>query len=494
MGEQSWSGILSFLSFDAENVLTYQSTGFVILFLAFYALYIGIHSRVQWRNIALLCFSLFFYYKLSGLYVFLLVALASSDFCIGMLMRRNHWFTRYGVWISVILNLSFLAYYKYTYFFIDIYNGLSGSHFSLAFAIAQPIGISYFVFKSMSYIIDLDREVIEESETSYVNYILFVSFFPNILAGPISKARDLLPQLRETIVIQRQHIAHGVFLLIMGLFKKIMIADYIAANMTARVFEAPEFFSSMDKLMACFGGLTQLFFDFAGYTDMVLGLAMLLGFTMEPNFNQPFKATNISGFWKRWHMSFYNWLSEYVFQPIAYALRRHKLKGTVIAIYATFLISGIWHGPNYTFIIWAIIHGSAITLESLTRNIRAKAHKRMGNSYMHLSTALTFLLLVFSGVLLQCETVTDAGKMLSDIFTQFESKFIFPWIEIYHKPFLVMLIALLLQFAPIRFYAGMYKQWQRLPVWGMSVCFCIAILVFYQFASMEALPFKYIEF
>jgi hypothetical protein len=113
---------------------------------------------------------------------------------------------------------------------------------------------------------------------------------------------------------------------------------------------------------------------------------------------------------------------------------------------------------------------------------------------MNLSTALTFLLLVFSGVLLHCETVTDAGKILSDIFTQFEPKFIFPWIEIYHKPFLVMLIALLLQFAPIRLYAAMYKQWQRLPVWGMSVCFCIAILVFYQFASMEALPFKYIEF
>ncbi|MFM7813383.1 MAG: MBOAT family O-acyltransferase, partial [Flavobacteriales bacterium] len=315
---------MSFFAYDAENVLTYQSTGFVVLFFVFYAVYISAHRAVPIRNILLLIFSLFFYYKLSGWYVGLLVLLASSDFLIGLGMRKYARFARYGVWLSVLLNISFLAYYKYTYFLIDIYNGLSGGAFSLAFAIIQPIGISYYVFKSLSYVIDLDREVIEEPERNYVNYLLFVSFFPNILAGPISKARDLLPQFHQVIQLNRDHITKGVFLLLSGLFKKILIADYIAANMTARVFEAPDFFSAMDKLMACFGGLTQLYFDFSGYTDLMLGFAMLLGFTIEPNFNQPFKATNISGFWKRWHMSFYNWLSEYVFQPIAYGLRRYQ--------------------------------------------------------------------------------------------------------------------------------------------------------------------------
>ncbi|MFM7731020.1 MAG: MBOAT family O-acyltransferase [Flavobacteriales bacterium] len=485
---------MSFFAYDAENVLTYQSTGFVVLFFVFYAVYISAHRAVPIRNILLLIFSLFFYYKLSGWYVGLLVLLTSSDFLIGLGMRKYARFARYGVWLSVLLNISFLAYYKYTYFLIDIYNGLSGGAFSLAFAIIQPIGISYYVFKSLSYVIDLDREVIEEPERNYVNYLLFVSFFPNILAGPISKARDLLPQFHQVIQLNRDHITKGVFLLLSGLFKKILIADYIAANMTARVFEAPDFFSAMDKLMACFGGLTQLYFDFSGYTDLMLGFAMFLGFTIEPNFNQPFKATNISGFWKRWHMSFYNWLSEYVFQPIAYGLRRYQWKGTIIAIYATFIISGIWHGPNYTFVFWAIIHGSAIAMESLTTNVRSQLHKRWGSAYLHISTVFTFLLLVFSGVLLHCDSIGDAAKMLSDVFTQFDSKFILPWLEIYHRPFLVMVFALMLQFLPLKFYQSVYTQWNRLPVWAMSICFCFAVLLFYQFASMESLPFKYIEF
>ena len=247
--------------------------------------------------------------------------------------------------------------------------------------IIQPIGISYFVFKSLGYVLDVKREMIEEPEKNYANYLLYVSFFPNILAGPISKARDLLPKFKEKSVVDKKIINAAVFMIIIGLIKKIAIADYLAANMVGRVFESPQFFSGVDLFMACYGGLIQLFFDFSGYTDIVVGLALLMGFQIKGNFNQPFKAKNITDFWRRWHISLYEWLSEYIYQPLAFIWRKQKLLGTLMAVIITFLISGIWHGPNWVFIVWGSLHGLMICWDVLTSKYRSKLATLGGKYY-----------------------------------------------------------------------------------------------------------------
>ena len=278
-------------AYQAENSLQFNSVLFFVLFFVFYSIYSLTVRKISVRNLWLLLFSLFFYYKIAGSFVLLLVAMGSSDFFIGKAIagtsknkKRN-----FLLGLSLTLNLGFLLFFKYTQFFFDSWMGVTGQS-TINLHIIQPIGISFFVFKTLTYIFDVHREMIEEPEKNYINYLLYVSFFPNILAGPIAKARNLLPQFRQAVEIDAQKIGRGLFLILSGLFFKIVIADFLAVNFVDRVFDAPIYFSGFEAFMASVGAMFQIYYDFAGYTNMVLGISLLMGFTIEPNFNQPFLA------------------------------------------------------------------------------------------------------------------------------------------------------------------------------------------------------------
>ena len=483
-------------TYDIKNPLLFQTTQFFILFTVFYLVYLVFSSRIFLRNILLLVFSLFFYYKLSGLFVIALVAMASLDYLIarGIHKTNKEFLKQILLWISILINVGGLLYFKYTYFFIDIWNQMSGSEFSLAFKILQPIGISYFVFKSLGYVLDVKREMIEEPEKNYLDYLLYVAYFPNILAGPISKARDVLPLFKEKVNIDKTLINRATLLLISGLVKKIMIADYIAANMIDRVFESPQFFSSIDLLMACYGGLIQLFFDFSGYTDIVLALSMFLGFKISGNFNQPFKATNISDFWRRWHISLYDWLSEYIYQPLAFYLRKFKIWGSIIAVFFTFLISGLWHGPNLVFVVWGLLHGFAICWEIMTSRLRKAISSKLRGFYRVLSIILTFHFLVFTSVLLKSSNLDFFIQFYTQLFTTFDFQLWNQWIQIYHYPFSVMLIGIFLQFLPLSLYTKLYSFFERWPIFLTPLVLALMIIILYQFSYLEAIPFLYIVY
>lgn len=484
------------LYYNAKAPLLFQTTQFFILFSGFYLIYSLLHQFIFWRNSILLLFSLFFYYKLSGFFVFALLGMASLDFFIalGIHKSKKEYVKQFLLWISVLINLGGLLYFKYTYFFIDIWNQSTGSDIHLAFRILQPIGISYFVFKSLGYVLDVNREMIEEPERNYLNYLLYVSFFPNILAGPITKARDILPQFKEVKKIDAALLNTATLLLISGLVKKIMIADYIAANMIDRVFESPQFFSSIDLFMSCYGGLVQLFFDFSGYTDMVMAFSLFLGFPIKGNFNQPFKATNVSDFWRRWHISLYEWLSEYIFQPLTFYFRSYKIWGSIIGIFVTFLISGLWHGPNAVFILWGILHGLAICWEIMTSGIRKKCLHVFGRFYKFLSLLLTFHFLVFTSVLLKSKDLVFFYSYYQQMFQNIDFGLWHSWFSIYKYPFLVMIIGLSLQFIPIKIYDRIFAIMKFLPVWCSALLLAIAILCLYQFSYLEAIPFLYIVY
>jgi len=316
----TWNDFFSSLQYLPSQPLVFQSVTFFLLFGVFYLLYSVFFNSRPIRNGLLLIFSLYFYYKISGYFVGVMVLMASIDYFIGkgIFKAKTPQNKKLLLVLSLVMNVGALLYFKYTNFLIESWTGLVHPGIEpVLLKIVQPLGISYFVFKSLTYIFDIHREMIEEPERNWFRYLLYVSFFPNIMAGPISKARDLLPQFISKPLIDRETLSKGMFLIMLGLIKKIVFADYLAANLVDRVFESPQYFTGLDALMASYGGLLQLYFDFAGYTDMMVGFGFLMGFTIEHNFNKPFLAGNITEFWRRWHITLYNWLNEYLYQPLA---------------------------------------------------------------------------------------------------------------------------------------------------------------------------------
>lgn len=482
--------------YNPKEPMLFQTMAFFVLFSLWYLVFNFFNSKVKPRNLLLLVFCLFFYYKISGFFVVVLCGMAFSDFFIGKKIFQSVKESTRKKWLglSFLINVGALVYFKYTYFFINLINDVASSDISLSFKILQPIGISYFVFKSLSYVIDLNREVIEKPEKNFLTYLLFVSYFPNILAGPITKARDLIGQFNTVSKINKDSIKFAIYLISIGLIKKIVVADIISANMTDRVFESPQFFTPLDLFMSTYGGLLQLYFDFAGYTDMAVGISLLLGIEIGGNFNQPFKAVNISSFWKRWHITLYDWLSDYVFQPIAFSLRKYKIHGTIIAIFITFLLSGLWHGANLTFVVWGLLHGLAIVLEILTAQKRKTLSDKFGGAYKFLSIFLTFNFLAFSSVLINSANLSFTADYFEKMFSGLDFSLFSKWVGIYCLPFTIMVTALVLQYLPVKWYSKGFALFSKLPIIIVALLFCLLIIILYQIASEDALPFVYIDF
>ena len=493
----SFSDFLYSLQYLPGQPLIFQSVTFFILFAIFYLLYAFAFNNRTMRNGVLLLFSLYFYYKISGLFVGVMILMATIDFFIGKGIYNSKTTTgkKWLLVLSVLMNVGALMYFKYTNFLLETWTGIAhpGAE-PLVLKIVQPLGISYFVFKSLTYIFDVHREVIEEPERNWFRYLLYVSFFPNILAGPISKARDLLPQFVSQPVIDRNTLSKGLFLIMLGLIKKIVFADYLAANLVDRVFESPQYFTGIDALMAAYGGLLQLYFDFAGYTDMMVGFGCLMGFTIEHNFNKPFLAGNITEFWRRWHITLYNWLNEYLYQPLAFAWRRGGKIMILLAVFITFFVSGLWHGAALTFVVWGLLHGAAISWDVISQTTRTKIQKWMPKGiYSFISIFITFHFLVFTAVLLKVPNLNKAGEFYNFIFTADFS--MFPqWLDIYMTPFLLMLGGLILQYLPVKMYAGLLGGFTKVH-WSLKAAsMAILIILLYQLYSLDAMPFIYIQF
>ena len=485
------------LAYNADSPLVFNSVLFFILFTAFYGVYINLFERIRVRNILLLAFSLYFYYKISGFFVFLLVLMATSDFFLGKAIFNSQTDKRKKLFvaISVIVNIGALCYFKYTNFFIQSWFGLQGVESPILLNIVMPVGISFFVFKSLSYIFDLNREMIEEPENNYLDYVLYVSFFPNILAGPISKARNLLPQFKQQFVLTEEMVGKAIFLILTGAFKKVFIADYLAANFVDRVFDGPNFFTGFENLMASFGAMIQIYADFSGYTDIVIGIALLLGIVVEPNFNKPFLAKNITDFWRRWHMTLAQWLNEYLFYPLTYNLRTLKKVGVIIAVFVTFFVSGFWHGASWTFVLWGCSHGLALIWDIISEGFRDGMKKVIPKKvYVFFSVFLTFIFLSLSVVLFKSADLKTAGLVYAKIFTDLNFSLVGQWISLYSKPFMLMVLAIALHFTPMTWNNYLVTKYSKMSVWMKAILAFIAILIIYQAYSSDALPFVYLEF
>ena len=284
-----FSLLLEQFIYNPKAPLIFNSGFFLWLFLGFILIYVLLKRKDTPRIIFLTLFSYYFYYKSSGVYFFLLALVTISDFLIAQAMGRTEkkGIRKSLVALSVTINLGLLCYFKYTNFFGEIIASIRDVEFS-PFNLFLPVGISFFTFQSMSYTIDVYRKNIVPL-TRLLDYAFYVSFFPQLVAGPIVRARDFIPQIRRPLFVSQEMFGRGVFLIVCGLFKKAIMSDYISVNFVERIFENPGLYSGVENLMGVYGYALQIYYDFSGYSDMAIGLALLLGFHLNLNFDSPYQ-------------------------------------------------------------------------------------------------------------------------------------------------------------------------------------------------------------
>ena len=381
------------LSFDDKFPLLFTQFYFWAFFALVFAGLTLLKNKILMRNVFLMFASLFFYFKTSGLFVILLLFTTLSCFLVGKRIdvtsniKKRKWY----VFLGIFINLLLLAYFKYAYFFTSAFNSVFHTHFEVINYLALwanqftgssrfdvgnillPVGISFYTFQSISYVIDVYRRRIRHTP-NFFDFGFFVSFFPGLVAGPIIRANQFMPQLYKKFFLSRRQFGIAVFWILNGLMKKLILSDYLAVNFVDRVIENPHLFTSFENLAAIFVYSLQVYADFSGYTDIAIGVAMLMGFYMPKNFNAPYKATNPGDFWKRWHISLSTWLKDYLYIPLG-GNRKGKFR-TNINLMLTMLLGGLWHGASWNFVIWGGLNGIGIVIYKGWRKI--KNLKRLG--------------------------------------------------------------------------------------------------------------------
>jgi D-alanyl-lipoteichoic acid acyltransferase DltB (MBOAT superfamily) len=494
-----FSKITSLLKFDPADPLLFGSSLFLILFFLLILFYRIFASSKNARILLLLFFSLFFYYKASGIYFLLLIASAAVNFAFGKFIfdAKSSGIRRLLLVINVILNIGMLGYFKYTNFFIEIINDLKVGTFD-PIDIFLPLGISFYTFKAMNYVLDIYLEAMEPTK-SFRDFSLFVFFFPNILAGPIDRAAQFIPQIEQNeLIISKEDIGKALLLIMSGLLKKVVIADYLSLNFVDRVFDSPLRFTGVENLFALYGYGLQIYCDFSGYSDIAIGISLLLGFKLMDNFNSPYQATSIADFWRRWHISLSSWLLDYLFRPIQMKFRDLKMFGNVIAILVTFVLCGLWHGASWMFVFWGLLHGFYMSVSMFLQKPKRLLYQKLGilNSKVLrvFQVLITFHLLAVSWVFFRVKSFEEATNIFSQIFNFFDYKIIPQFIEGYTPSFLLIVLGYTIHFLPKSFEIKSANILAKINPVFQALILAFVIWFAAQVRSAELQPFIYFQF
>lgn len=485
------------LAYDAARPILFSSGLFLFLFCGFLFLYKFMHNTVTLRIVYVTLFSLYFYYKTSGYYFLLLMGMSLSDYAIGFLLARTVGLNarRWLVALSVAIDIGILCYFKYTGFFAGMLNDLSGSQWMEPGNLFLPVGISFFTFQSISYTVDLYRGDIRPIRC-WIDYLFYLSFFPQLVAGPIVRAKDFIPQIyQKHIHITREMFGTGIFLIVTGLFKKAVISDYISLNFVDRVFDNPLLYNGFENLMGVYGYALQIYCDFSGYSDMAIGLALLLGFRFNKNFDSPYKSATITEFWHRWHISLSTWLKDYLYIPLG-GNRKGKVR-TYLNLMITMLLGGLWHGASYRFICWGALHGTALSAHKFLMK-RFPSMKPVGSEMTRgrriVGIILTFNLVCFGWIFFRADSMATAATVLRQIFTDFHVASIPHFVQVYWPVFTVIALGYVLHFLPDRAEASAKRAVTAAPAWGQAALIALVIWGVMQIQSSEIQPFIYFQF
>lgn len=488
------SKIVSLLDYTPGHPLMFNSGLFLFLFLAFIIVYRALYQHTRARMIFVILFSLYFYYKSSGLYLLCLLLIAISDYTIGRLLSRTKGTTSRKLWVtaSLLINLGMLCYFKYTNFIIDTINKFAQQPIEI-WDIALPIGISFFTFRSISYIIDIYRGKIE-AEKQFLNYLFFLSFFPPLVAGPVVRASELMPQIHNKPVVTASMFAKGLFLIMTGIFKKVVISDYISINFVDRIFDAPALYTGLENLLGIYGYTLQIYCDFSGYSDMAIGIALLLGYRFPINFDSPYQSGSITEFWRRWHITLSSWLRDYLY--ISMGGNRVPIWRNYFNLFITMVIGGLWHGASWLFILWGAWHGLMLVLHKAYRKlVPAREHTGIIAELLHIGNVLlTFHVVAIGWVFFRAESLTTVGEMATQIFTQFHPEVFMQFVNGYPFVTLAIFVGYMLHYAPHQLSRSLQNTLQRTPLVAKAVVFALFIYIVLQLRSSEVVPFIYLQF
>lgn len=548
--------IAEYLLYNPQRPLLFTDVVFWAFFAIVLIVYSAVYKKRALRNAFLFLASLYFYYKTSGFFFTILLFSTAVDFGIGHAIYRTpgKLSKQLLVALSVTVNLLVLGYFKYAYFVADFINSSFGtdievvnhfavwsnSWFGTDFVfdrILLPVGISFFTFQTISYSVDIYRGLIKPVKNP-LDFGFYVSFFPQLVAGPIVRASEFIPQLYQDYKLDRQTFGTGVFWILNGLLKKVLLADYIAVNFVDRVFENPGMYTGFENMLALFGYSLQVYADFSGYTDIAIGVALLLGFQLPVNFNSPYKASSVGEFWKRWHISLSTWLRDYLYIPIGGNRRGSVFSYSsmfvilfsvsllasswivpvvcagVVALFAvlsqisgrfrhwmenninlmlTMLLGGLWHGSSWNFVIWGGLNGVGLVVYKLWKKISPWEDKSKWY-FRAWGILLTFVFITFTRTWFRNESFDRALLMLNRIGTEFQGHLIPGIVSAFSNVFAVMLLGMVIHWLPSGF-KFRYRQWFVKSHWGVQVGVSfVAVILAYQVLSADLQPFIYFAF
>ena len=463
------------------------------MFWLVFILFMSIYALVYRKPVAMMAyvtlFSLFFYYKTNGVWVVLLLATGLVSWWLGIRISKSANPTTRKAYLCtyIISNILILIYFKYTNFLLDIWNDLFQSNFS-PLSLFLPVGISFYTFQSVSYAVDVYKKKVEATP-SFLQFLFYLSFFPLLLAGPITRAGTFFPQIEKKEPISQQMIYAGLWMIIIGILKKAVIADYIA-QYNNWIFDSPLSYSGFECLMGTLGYTVQIYCDFSGYSDMSIGIASIMGFQLVQNFNFPYRATNLSDFWRRWHISLSTWLRDYIYIPLG-GNRKGELR-TYINNFLTMIIAGLWHGASWIFVFWGALHGIGLVIQKLNK----RWLDRLPNNWIirFLSWLLTFVFLIIAWIFFRSSSFEQAWTLIQHIITDFDIDYFMPFVHVRTLWCILVLLPLLFHLINERHYQCLMDRFVGTPWLVKVLVFLLVTQLVLQLRTGNVQPFIYYQF
>ena len=549
--------IYDIFEFSKKYPLDFTQMSFWIFFVIVYAGFALTYKRLFIRNLFLFLVSCFFYSKTSGLFVMLLLFSTVTDFYFGRQIDKSQDEGRRKLFVtlSVCLNLFVLSYFKYAYFFTDAYNTIfhtdhkvfnylaywgNGFHSKGYFSVDEivlPVGISFYTFQTISYTVDIYRRKLKSLD-SILDFGLYVTFFPQLVAGPIVRAEEFVPQLLRPTQITKEDFNRATYFIFKGLIKKMLFANFIAVEFLDRVFEMPTMYSGFTNLMALVGYSLQVYGDFAGYTDIAIGLALLMGFELPRNFNSPYKAINTGDFWKRWHISLSTWLKDYLYIPLggnrtgswasvtialvlvsvaligvgnpyfSLIIGLLLLGGTLLAMKSerfqhyittninlmlTMVLGGLWHGASWKYILWGGINGLGIVFYKLWRKVSPYEHSTHWLAHFW-KVFSTFIFIVFVRLYFRGEDMERIGQFYDQLWNNMDLSSSGQVLWYFRDAFAVILLGYTVHWLPQSLKDKIEEAYYQSPIWVKALIMAVVAVICYQTFSNDAPAFIYFQF
>jgi len=481
--------------------MLFNSFQFLLFFPIVTIIYFLLPHKIRWLH--LLLASCVFYMAFIPVYILILFAVITIDYVSGIMIERLAGTKRAGfLALSITANIGVLAFFKYCNFFIDNINFVSqhaGSAGNIhLLKIILPIGLSFHTFQAISYTVEVYRGN-QKAEKHFGIYALYVMFYPQLVAGPIERPQNMLHQFHEKKEFSYNNAVSGLRLMLWGVFKKVVIADTLALVIDP-VYNHPQSYSPLAILTVVFLFAYEIYCDFSGYTDIALGAARVMGFTLMANFDYPFRSKSITEFWRRWHISLSSWFYDYLFNPLATRLRSSGKAGIIFTLLITFFLSGLWHGAGWKFAIFGLIHGIAIVYEYLTRKQRKKLFALLPHALNNfISRILTLSYVILSWVFFRAINIPDALYILKQLPLSFINIFQLskrPDTFLHQQPvaacfFLIVLLEIIHFWAKGNRIELFISNQPKILRWGIYLLLIFSILVFGTFDNKQFIYFQF---